>query len=102
MEKKLSWEEIKERYNQEWVELVDYDWPDGTPYPQSGIVRAHASERKRFYENCKEHDMLEGTSPSDAAILFVGRINPTNRPYLSTSDHELSESTASGTSRPSQ
>ena len=85
MEKKLSWEEIKERYNQEWVELVDYDWPDGTPYPQAGIVRAHASERKRFYQNCKEHDMLEGTSPSDAAILFVGRINPTNRPYLSTS-----------------
>ncbi len=85
MEKELSWEEIKERYNQEWVELVDYDWPDGTPYPQAGIVRAHASERKRFYQNCKEHDMLEGASPFDAAILFVGRINPTNGPYLSSS-----------------
>jgi hypothetical protein len=85
MEKKLSWEEIKERYNQEWVELVDYDWPDGTPHPQAGIVRVHASERKRFYQICKEHDVLEGDSPSDAAILFVGRINPTNGPYLSTS-----------------
>jgi hypothetical protein len=28
MAEKLSWEEIKKNYDQEWVELVDYDWPE--------------------------------------------------------------------------
>ena len=85
MWKKQTWEEIKKQYDQEWVELVDYDWPDGTPYPRAGIVRAHAPERKQFYQICKEHDVREEDSPSDAAIVFVGRINPANQPYLSAS-----------------
>jgi len=25
MEKKLTWKEIEKQYNQEWVELIDYD-----------------------------------------------------------------------------
>jgi hypothetical protein len=85
MENKLTWEEIEKQYDRQWVELVDYDWPDGTPYPQSGVVRAHAPQRKQFYQLCKEHDTREGVSPADAAIVFVGRISPPNGPYLSTS-----------------
>ena len=44
MEKKLTWEEIKKHYNQEWVELVDYDWPDTEPYPRDGVVRSSRQE----------------------------------------------------------
>jgi hypothetical protein len=49
IEKKLTWEQIEEQYDQEWVELIDYDWPEGMPYPQAGTVRVHASDCKTFY-----------------------------------------------------
>ena len=32
MEKKLTWEEISRRYDKQWVELVDYDWPEEELY----------------------------------------------------------------------
>ena len=54
MEKKLTWEEIKKRYDQEWVELVDYDWPDGESHPRSGTLRSHAATRKSFICNADE------------------------------------------------
>ena len=66
-EKKLTWAEIKKLYYQQWVELVDYDWPDGEPYPLSGVLRSHGAERKAFYQQCKREPV-----PSDSAIVFVG------------------------------
>jgi len=63
---KLSWEEISKQYNQQWVELIDYDWPEGTPYPQSGIVRTNESDRKKF------HEMVRQNTSSDSALIFVG------------------------------
>lgn len=67
MNNKLRWEEIQKVYSQEWVQLVDYDWPDDEPYPFSGVVRTHAAGKKEFYKLCKE-----GMHPDDSAILFVG------------------------------
>ena len=67
---KLTWEEIKSQYDQEWVELVDYDWPDGTPNPRAGVVRTHHSNKKTFHKQC-----LEGSIPSDSALVFVGHKN---------------------------
>jgi hypothetical protein len=67
MENKLTWEEIKKQYNEQWVQLVDYDWPEGTPYPRSGIVRTHGQDKKEFHKHC-----LEGNVPNDSAFLFVG------------------------------
>lgn len=67
MAKKLTWEEIKELYNHEWVELVDYDWPEEEPEPRSGTVRAHSSNRAEFYK------LAAKDSPVDSAIVFVGR-----------------------------
>ena len=64
---KLSWEQIKKEYDQQWVQLVNYDWPEGTPHPQSGVVRAHAPTRKEFNEI-----VLSLESPVDAARIFVG------------------------------
>jgi hypothetical protein len=66
MEKKLTWEEIKRHYNQEWVELVDYDWPDTEPYPRDGVVRVHAKSRREF------DVLILEDPPTDSALVFVG------------------------------
>lgn len=67
MSERLSWEDIKTRYDQEWVELVDYDWPEEDPYPRAGIVRVHAKERSKF------DDLADIDPPKDSAYVFVGR-----------------------------
>ena len=66
MSNKLTWEEIKKLDDQEWVELVDYDWPDEFPDPKAGVVRVHAKDRAEF-------DRLAAIgAPFDAACVFVG------------------------------
>lgn len=64
---KLSWNEICTSYDKEWVHLIDYDWTDGEPYPNSGVVHLHAKTRKEFNKL-----MLEG-EPISGARLFVGK-----------------------------
>jgi len=66
MEKKLSWQEIEKQYDQEWGELVDYDWPETEAYPNSGVVRVHAKTRSEF------HDLADKDPPFDSAYIFVG------------------------------
>ena len=67
--KKLTWEEISKKYNQEWVQLVEYDWLDEDALPRSGIVQAHAKTRREF-------DKLIISKPQkDSALLFVGKRN---------------------------
>ena len=68
MSDKLTWNEIEKRYDKEWVQLVDYDWPEGLPFPKSGVVRVHAQERKEFYRKAQE---LEPNA-KDSAFVFVG------------------------------
>jgi hypothetical protein len=67
MEKNMTWEEIKKQYDQEWVELVDYDWPDGESHPRSGTLRSHAADKKEFHQQCRREPV-----PDDSAILYVG------------------------------
>lgn len=67
MTKKLSWEEIKKQYNQEWVELIDYDWSDEEAYPRAGIVRVHARSRKEF------DDLAAVDAPTDSAYIYTGK-----------------------------
>ena len=74
MAKRLIWDEIKTLYNEEWVELTDYDWPEGTPWPKAGIVRVHSPNRKEFWR------LANAAQPSvtDSAIVFVGPPDPTD------------------------
>ena len=65
---RYTWKEIEEKFDQEWVELIDYNWPEGDPYPESGVVRTHAGQRKEFYRLANQEPI-----PSDSAILFVGK-----------------------------
>lgn len=66
MGKKLTWEEIKSQYDHEWIELVDYDWPDEEPTPRAGVVRVHANTREEF------DDLADIDPPFDSAYIFVG------------------------------
>ena len=65
---KLSWSEIKERYDQQWVHLVDYEWEEGEPYPTAGVVHLHARTRKEF-----DRVMLS-SEPISGARIYVGDI----------------------------
>ena len=77
MERKLTWHEIREQFDQEWVQLIDFDWPEGEPFPASGIVQFHAPDRKQF-------DMLSRQNPiDDAACVFVGKAHLPAHTFLS-------------------
>ena len=73
METKLSWEEIKSHYNQEWVLLDQYEWKEEEEYPKAGIVVFHAKERANFDR------LIADRSPGfDSALIFVGEPKPNN------------------------
>jgi len=67
MGEKLTWKEIEEKYNHEWVLLDDFDWPDGTPYPKSGIVICHSQDRKEF------NQLVHDSGAINIARVFVGK-----------------------------
>ena len=66
--KKLTWEEISKKYDQEWVELIDYDWPEKEPYPRAGIIRTHGVDKKQFHQECRRDP-----APEISAFLYVGK-----------------------------
>lgn len=35
---RLTWAQIATQYDCEWVQLVNYEWAEGEPFPSSGIV----------------------------------------------------------------
>ncbi len=63
MTEKLTWDEIKQRYPDEWVALVDYDWP-AEDEVKAGVVFAHSASRSSLLE------MEKGLKR--AAVLFTG------------------------------
>lgn len=67
MAQKLSWSEIEKLFDKEWVELIEYDWPEGQAYPKAGIVRVHAKTRKEFDQ------LILQDPPDDSALIFVGK-----------------------------
>ena len=67
MSEKLTWDEIKELYRDEWVELVDFEWDMAEPYPKCGIVRFHNNDKKELKR------ILQGSDrPKEAALVFTG------------------------------
>lgn len=85
MKKKLTWEEIKDLYSDQWVELVDYDWPDSEPLPSSGTVRVHSSSRKEFDK------LINQDPPTDAALVYVGERKPVDGVILSANLHPVNQ-----------
>ena len=72
MQEKLSFDEIKARYNEEWVELIDCDWPEDTPWPKAGFVRVHHPKRKEFWKLVKQNEPVK----QGGAVLFIGPPDP--------------------------
>lgn len=68
MEEKLTWGEIKERYNGEWVELIDVDWDDFEQNPRTGVVRLHAKKRREL------HELIMRDPVDSSAIVYVGKM----------------------------
>lgn len=71
MNKKLTWDEIKQQYDGQWVELIDFDWDEAEPDPQAGVVRCHSKDRKEFHRL-----ILQDPVPAEAALVYVGEIFP--------------------------
>jgi hypothetical protein len=69
---RLSWDQIKQRYDEQWVELIDCDWPDSMPWPKSGVVRVHSPNRKEFWRLANAATPI----PEYSASLFVRPPDP--------------------------
>lgn len=68
MTEKLTWDEIKQRYDGEWVQLIEHEWDKTEPDPQSGVVRVHSKDAKEFHRLVKQDPVKR------SAILFVGEL----------------------------
>jgi hypothetical protein len=66
MEQQLNWDEIKSRYADEWVMLVDYEWKERELNPYKARVVVHSDNEKDFWAQAKKTDYKE------SAILFTG------------------------------
>ncbi|MBI4864646.1 MAG: hypothetical protein HY815_30980 [Candidatus Riflebacteria bacterium] len=73
MDEKLTWEEIKKKYPDEWVILLDYEDDPAGADVLSGIVFAHSSDERELLDSTKL--ALTG---KERAILYTGDINEGN------------------------
>lgn len=66
MSQKMTWDEMKKSYPDEWVALVDYEEDDRVDI--EGVVVAHHPNRKTF------HEMVSNLLPKygDMSIRFTG------------------------------
>lgn len=82
MQKKLSWQEIKDKYPDQWVELIDFDWDDFESDPRSGVVLRNAKSRKEI------HDDFMKDPIDDSAIVFTGAIQVRDGAVFSANLHQ--------------
>lgn len=68
MEEKLTWKEIEKRYWHQWVQLVDFDWPDTEPWPLTAAVRVHSPDKREF------NRLAAKDRPRNTARLYVDGI----------------------------
>jgi len=68
MSERLTWEEIKQRYKNEWVELVDFEWDETELDPKSGVVHVHSKDRKEF-DKLICHGRVK-----ESAIVYTGEL----------------------------
>lgn len=63
----MSWSRIKDLFEGEWVELIDFDWEWSSPFPKFARVRNHASDRTELMGLIA----AEGAA-SNSVILYIG------------------------------
>jgi hypothetical protein len=65
----LSWDEIRKRYPDEWVILVDYSCDDNEDII-AAVVYDHSPDRDELYTRCAQ----DPNHPRSVAALFTGEI----------------------------
>ena len=73
VEEHLSWEQIRKKYPDEWVVLIDLDADELTHEVFGGVVFDHGKDRKNVYARIKKP--LAGKSRS---VLFTGDVGKGN------------------------
>ena len=77
---RLSWEEIRRRYPDEWVMMVEVDWlSDDDPDFRTAAVVGHGKTRAEVSHSTRE--IMSGAS--GGACMFTGRLVPTGPICLS-------------------
>lgn len=69
MTEKMSWDEIRGEYLDEYVVLVDFEWPEDATEVRGGRVLDHDRDRRAVMARTKVP--LQGRS---AAVLFTGEV----------------------------
>jgi hypothetical protein len=64
---RMSWNRIKELFEGEWVELIDFDWEWTSSFPRLARVRNHASDRAELMSLIEAQGSIE-----NAVVLYVG------------------------------
>ena len=67
MARKLSWQEIKQQYDGEWVQLIDFDWDITKQNPACGVVKVHSKDKSEFKQ------LIKKDKPAESAFLYVGK-----------------------------
>lgn len=75
MERKMTWNQIKAEYPDEWVAIAHYDSTTGAPFSDIiGDIVAHAADEKEFTLQIKSLPQDIG----DIDIRFTGDVLPDN------------------------
>jgi len=69
MSEKLTWDEIKRRFPEEYVILVDYDFDENEDLV-SGVVFAHGRDRAEACDQCQR----AAIKPNPIAVRYTGEI----------------------------
>ena len=76
--KRIAWSQLKDFFEGQWVELVDYKWDWNQAAPTWATVRYHAAERAELLAMIRKSGEVSGS-----VVLFIGNIR-------STFEHSLS------------
>ncbi|MBN1115139.1 MAG: hypothetical protein JXA66_07345 [Oligoflexia bacterium] len=66
---RLTWEEIKQQYPDQWVMLINYKFNNKKIFPSEGEVVAHARTRKEFSE------LMMKDPATDFSVRYTGQIS---------------------------
>lgn len=65
--KPIAWSKIKNFFEGQWVELVDYKWDWNAAAPSCARIRHHAAHRSELLELIRRDDPVQGS-----VVLFIG------------------------------
>lgn len=69
MYQRLTWNQVREHFTGEWVELVEYRWDWNRPYPAWAVIRHHDEDRAELMER------IQSASPvPTSVVLLVGGV----------------------------